>query len=409
MTKSAKYLGLTGLYLFVISVPYSVALSEIGFWLGAVSVIFIIIAKKHLILAPRIFNAAFALFFVSLLITIPFSMDVRLSVGKAGILRWLFFPYLIINLNLEQKDIKNLLKALLVSSGLFSIFLIIQHLFGKTLLPFSFNVFQTVNQYNHNSSDRILLRLGQYYAMLFVFLIVYTCSLKDFKHSLAVFPSVVLSLLTTYFSYGRDAVIGIWGSLFIWGIIRWKYMLYTMILIAMAGVLFVFAFPHSQPARLFYSTIHITSAAGERYGSNMARMNMLDNAVTILKQHPLVGIGFNCYGEWTKKYDPSQVWERISFDPVESLVTTGFIGFMGFVVLYLSIFLMLFKFKDPVSSATLAMFLVFSISGSLETMFFNTLLQLRIMMFFIGIALSQQDHALEKPRVDIKKVPTGTF
>ncbi|MGC8901525.1 MAG: hypothetical protein ACP5OF_08720, partial [bacterium] len=77
--------GLAGLFLFVISMPFSPALSEAGFDIGLLVVIIKMISNRRIVLPPKVYNLALVLFVVFVSTTIPFSMDPGLSVRKFGI------------------------------------------------------------------------------------------------------------------------------------------------------------------------------------------------------------------------------------------------------------------------------------------------------------------------------------
>lgn len=401
MHSKANYIldiaGLIGLYLFVITMPFSPALSEVGFELGLIVVVIKFILNKDIVLPPKLYNFNLGLFILLVGITIPFSMDPELSIRKFGIIRWLFFPYVILNLNINSKMVKRLLCLLLIVSGLFSIFVILQHLLGKTVIPYKFDVFQVSDFANKDISDRIALRFGQYYAILFVFVIVYLYFDKQTRYILGSVISAILSITTTYFAYARSGAVGIWVSLVSFGILKAKPIFYGTMLLTVLGLAFVFTYPHTEVSELFYSTIHPTKSSGIRYGSNIARIHMIENTKQILKQHPLVGIGFNCYGKWASVYKPQDKgWERTFSDPLEFLATTGLIGFFGFLALYISIIYVLLIGKHALSNAVLTGFIVFSAGGVFEPMFFNTVL-LRGMMFLISLSIANNIHIKTTP------------
>ncbi len=383
-------IGLAGLYVFVISMPFSPALSEAGFDMGLFAVIIMSAVNRHLLMPPKVYNIVLVIFLILIGITIPFSLDPSLSIRKFGIVRWLFFPYIMFNLNLDPKTFKRLLNILLIMSGVFALYLIAQHLLGKTILPYKFDVYQTVDYTNHNLSDRIALRFGQYYAMLFTFAVVFAYLNKKLRYIMWSIASAILSIAATYFAYARSGAVGIWSSFITFGMLKARAVLYITIVLTVLGLSFVLMFPHTELSELFYSTIHPTKASGVRYGSNMARIHMLKNTVQILKHHPCTGTGFNCYGKWTKEYRPEDAgWERTFSDPLEFLSTTGAIGFLGFLMFYAGIFYVLFKYDDALSNAVFAAFLVFAAGGIFEPMFFNTVL-LRGMMFLIGLSMTIQ-------------------
>lgn len=384
----ASSIGVTGLYIFVVSMPYSPALSETGFAISLLAALFLAVSNRHISLPSRTYNIALAVFLILVISTIPFSMDPELSIRKFGIVRWLFFPYIILNLNPDIKTSGNLIKTLMVASGIFSVYLLVQHFSGKPVIPYKFDVYQTVNPGNTEESARIALRFGQYYAMLAVFavvLIIYAN--RQLKLIMVSVLSGVLSAASTYFAYARSGAVGMWVSLTTWGLLRARTVFYSMLAVTLISIFLVFLFPKTEFSELFYSTIHPTAASGARYGSNMARIHMFDNTLKIVRQHPFTGAGFNCYGEWTRIYEPADAgWERTFSDPAEFLATTGVTGFLGFLILYVSIFSVLFKCSGALSDAVLAAFLVFAAGGVFEPMFFNTVL-LRGIMFLIGLCM----------------------
>ena len=385
-----RTLGLAGLFLFVIAMPYSPALSEAGFDAALLAAIIGAAWNKHVHLPPKAYTIALAAFLVLAGITIPFSLDPALSIRKFGIVRWLLFPFVIPNLGIDSKTSKRLLNVLLTISGVFALFLIAQHLLGKTIVPYKFDVYQTVDSANNNLSDRIALRFGQYYAVLFAFVVVFTYFGKGLMHIVRSITSALVSIATTYFAYARSGAAGLWSSFMVFGLLRARPILYGTLMATLLGLSFVFVFPHTELSELFYSTIHPTKASGVRYGSNLARIHMLENTEQILRQHPFTGAGFNCYGEWTKVNRPEDAgWKRTFSDPVEFLATTGAIGFLGFFILYAGIFSVLFTTHDALSNAVLAAFLVFAAGGAFEPMFFNTML-LRGMMFLIALSISDR-------------------
>ena len=383
-------IGIIGLYIFVTTMPFSPALSEVGFEMGLVAIIVKALINKHIYLHPKVYNFTLAFFLILVGITIPFSMDPILSIKKFGIVRWLVFPYILLNLELNLKTSKRLLFLLLLVSGLFSVFVILQHLLGRTIFPYKFDVYQTVDFASKDISDRIALRFGQYYAILFVFVVVLVYFNKQLMSILLGFISTLLSIATTYFAYARSGAAGIWSSMVTFGLLKARPIFYSVVILTVIGLIFVYMCPHTEISELFYSTIHPTKKTGIRYGSNIARIHMIYNTEYILKQHPLVGTGFNCYGKWTTIHQPQDKgWERTFSDPLEFLATTGIIGFLGFIIFYIGIFYVLFKAKDAISNSVLAAFIVFASGGIFEPMFFNTVL-LRAIMFLVGIALLHQ-------------------
>jgi O-Antigen ligase len=386
--KMANIVGLAGLYIFVLSLPYSPALSETGFWISLSGALVLVVHNRRVSSTSVIYTVAVIFFLIAVGMTVPFSMDVSFSIRKFFIVRWLFFPYVILNLGLDRKTINRLLSMLLIVSGIFSLYLLMQHLSGRAILPYKFDVYQTVNSSNTDISDRIALRFGQYYAVLFTFVVVFTYLNKDSRHMFRGVVSALSSIAVTYFAYARSGALGIWSSFIVFGLLKARTILYGIILITGIGLAFVFMFPHAELSELVYSTLHPTQVSGVRYGSNVARIHMVDNTIEILKQHPFTGAGFNCYGKWTTINRPEDAgWERTFSDPVEFLATTGVIGFLGFLILYAALFYVLFKYNDSLSNAVLAAFMVFAAGGVFEPMFFNTVL-LRGMMFLIGLSMT---------------------
>jgi hypothetical protein len=76
----AVKVGLAGLYVFVLSMPFSPALSEAGFEISLLAAIVVAAVNRHLRLPTRVYTLALVLFIVLAGVTLPFSMDPSLSI-----------------------------------------------------------------------------------------------------------------------------------------------------------------------------------------------------------------------------------------------------------------------------------------------------------------------------------------
>jgi hypothetical protein len=280
-----------------------------------------------------------------------------------------------------------LLKTLLYIGSLFAVFLILQYLLGKACLPYKFSIYQTPTISNNEVSNRIALQFGQYYALFFIFFITQLYLLK--KMDIVLLISSILSFSTVIMASARSSLVGIWCAFIGFGAVKERKILYLITGITIIILSFFVLFPNTKPAKIFYNTLHPVKVYGERYyWSAQDRLNMLKDTVLIFETHPLTGIGFGCYGIWTKKLNLNRgSFNRTSSDPMEFLATAGLLGLIAFIVFYLIIFITLYKQSGVVQSSIFVTFLGFTFGGLFEPMFFNTIL-LRSMMFLIGIDVS---------------------
>ena len=130
-----------------------------------------------------------------------------------------------------------------------------------------------------------------------------------------------------------------------------------------------------------------------RFGTNIERLQMMKDAVSILKKDPLTGIGPEAYKFVVTGRHKHM---RISMDHVHILATAGLIGFVTYIWLIFGFVQRCLKTEQTerkkgafglyhiLSICLFAAFIGFLVCGSFEPMFFSTR-RLRFMMFLLGI------------------------
>lgn len=208
--------------------------------------------------------------------------------------------------------------------------------------------------------------------LLFVLNLYFQNKEKNHKYKL-VFV-VLLSFFAIFLTFSRSAFIMLFVGLFIFFAQKNKIKFFLGFL---AGSIIVFLL-------LFKFTLQSEGTNLFRTASLFARLDSSKNAVTIFKDHPIFGVGFNSYRFAQKRYGfIDKNWQFVhsgagtdnSFLFV--LATTGIIGLVAF--LYMWIKLVKFAKSDVFTSSLIALFV--------NSLFVNSLFYTCI-IFWIWVLLA---------------------
>jgi len=175
---------------------------------------------------------------------------------------------------------------------------------------------------------------GAFFVLYFLFLLPRFLSEKKGKAwSLCIF-FLCLSILAIFLTYSRSAFIMFFVSLFVFSFLTKKKNLFFAVLLAfLLGVFFIKPYFSIENINLF------------RTASNEARIDSAQNALTIIKDYPFFGVGFNAYRYAQIRYGFRE--KETSFlshadagtdnSFLFILATAGIIGFFAFIALWISV------------------------------------------------------------------------
>lgn len=282
-----------------------------------------------------------ATLFISLLVNSPRLNINELLISFLYLLRWIFYAllfFVVLDLRSIKKKIEYMMLAggaILVVGGYVQYFLYpdLRNLYYAGWDEHLYRMFSTFLDPNF---------AGIFFVLYFLFLIE-----KLFKKP--TLPLKLLSALTlvaTAITFSRSAyvglLIGLTALLFIKG--RKIFVLGLVFLFAFLTLLFVQLSSKSEGTNL------LRTASGE------ARLDSVKNAITIFKDNPVFGVGFNSYRYAQRDYgflDESKMMVHSGAGTDNSflfiLATTGIVGFLAFIYLFVSINLI----KDPLITASI--------------------------------------------------------
>ena len=361
------------LILFVASTPISIALTESAFWLILIGyVVNKVGGGKSLLRTTGVEIAIFA-FVAALVFTSFFSIKPLYSLASVGSFRYFLLYLMLANYELEEGFVMWLVGIIILMAVAWSGYEIIKYFHAKSLRLEIFTA--------HINTLVIPMVVG----------LLIMGYMERTKRGLLVLFLCIL-LLASYLSLSRAAWLGTFASvivvLFYW---NWK-MLLPLVLLTITLVFFVaLCCPHSSPGKVINSTVKPFQPEGERTATNIGRIQMLKDAVAILKKDPFTGIGPHAY-----KFVSTDKHMRISMDHVQVLATAGLIGFAAYGWLLFTLLRRCFqnekasRKKSPynprhiISICFFAAFIGFLVCGSFEPNFFSSK-RLRFMMLILGI------------------------
>ncbi|MCL5970754.1 MAG: O-antigen ligase family protein, partial [Patescibacteria group bacterium] len=198
----------------------------------------------------------------------------------------------------------------------------------------------------------------------------YYLKIKKLRSSLVIFIFILFTLHAIFLTYSRSTLIMFLVSSITMAILIRK----KKIILIIFGLLFLVFF-------MSYKDFYIENINLFRVVSSKARIYSMENALQIIKDHPLIGVGFNTYrytqikygfrGGKVAEYSHADAGTDNSFLFV--LATTGIIGFGAYIYLFWSVLLSA-KSKMEDKKKMLQPVIPFVLIASLVGLFFNALL-----------------------------------
>lgn len=362
-----------GLILFIASTPISIAITESAFWLILIGYVTNKVGGEKPLLRTTGVEKAILAFVAALVFTSFFSIKPLYSLASVGSFRYFLLYLMLTNYELEEGFVKWLVGIIILMAAAWSGCEIIKYFHTKSL---RLDIFTS-----HVNTLVIpmlvgLLIMGQINRLKRGLLLLFLC----------------IILLASFLSLSRAAWLGTSAGvivvLYYW---NWKMLLPAALLTIILVFFVALCCPHSSAGKIINSTVKPFRPGGERTGSNMERLQMLKDAVAILKKDPFTGIGPNAY-----KFVSTDKHMRISMDHVQVLVTSGLIGFTAYGWLLFTLLRRCLQSvkarrkKTPynlhhiLSICFFAAFIGFLVCGSFEPNFFSSK-RLRFMMLILGI------------------------
>ncbi|OGH19473.1 MAG: hypothetical protein A2770_00820 [Candidatus Levybacteria bacterium RIFCSPHIGHO2_01_FULL_38_12] len=231
---------------------------------------------------------------LSLFINYSLFTQYELFVSSLYLLRWILYScvlFIIMYFNTEFKTI--IKKLLLLSGGIIVLIGFIQYFFYQNLRNL-FYLGWDDHLYRLFSSFFDPNYAGSFYVLYFLFVLgfVFEDIRKKDRKKITLFSAIeMITGIAIVLTYSRSAMISLLVSTSIFFVLIRKKKL-----LLLSFVLVVFIFVALSP--FFYiENINIFRTA-----SGMARIESMNNALTIIKDYPILGVGFNTYRYVQIKY-----------------------------------------------------------------------------------------------------------
>lgn len=367
----------SSLVVFVVFTPISIAITEGAFWLVLIGyAVNKLSGRKPLFCATGIEKPVIA-FIVALVFTSFFSIKPLHSLSSIGSFRFFLLYYMLANYELRRDFIRKLVILIILMTVIWSLY-------------------ETFEYFQIQTKSHRLNIYTAHINVLVIPILVGLLIMEQVEKKKKAFLLLFLFILSmaSFLSLSRAAWVSTFVSVTLVLFYRsWKIVLFLVL--GMVTVAFVIAsyYPDSTIGGLISSSINPFQRGGVRFGSNMERLQMLKDAVSILKKDPLTGIGPEAYKfVATGKHKHM----RISIDHVHILATAGLIGFVTYIWLIFGFVQRCLKTEQAerkkgafglyhiFSICFFAALVGFLVCGSFEPNFFSTK-RLKFVMLLLGM------------------------
>lgn len=312
---------------------------------------------------------------LSLLVNINKFTFIQLGISASYILRWVFYVALYFVVKDLDINFKKKLPYFMLGSGLLIIlFGFIQYFFYPDLRNLRYLGWDE-HLYRMFSSFLDPNFAGTFFVLYFLFAFTFFQKLKANKYKYLLICILILGSISILLTFSRSAyimfLIGIGNLLIIKG--QTKKLLFFIAIFALSLFLVPKLVLKSEGTNI------LRTASGE------ARLDSVNNALTIFKDNPILGVGFDSYRYAQKRYgfineNKGLIHSAAGTDNsfLFVLATTGVVGFLSFMYfLYKLIKLSSLKIKNSFALVLFASV----ISLSVNSFFINSLFFPQIMLW----------------------------
>lgn len=368
-------LGLWLTYLYAVFSCLSTSISTIVIISSSTIILYLKLNKKITINKnQKIILQSFIFLFISILITIPFSYDPKMSFLKLLSYTQRFFPFLMAIVFIKtSKNLYNTIIALTIS-----LFLADIHALWQFFNNLSLEGFQ---------KNRI------YFANIIFLSLIINVSLIFCKNIKAK-CFYVFTLFITIFLLLMNKTRGVWlsfySTLLLFSFLEKKrhpYLLVTILFLFLITALAIYFDPNLNTR--FTSIFNTTTNH-----SNLERITMLKTSILIFYDYPIVGVGLDQFEHFfTSETYSSANPKNISYRHPHNIFLTfltetgliGLIGILSFFSINLYVFIKRYLLEKSIfSSIAICSIFAFILSGMTDNIF--TVIQiLRLFIFIIGL------------------------
>ena len=302
----------SSLVVFVVFTPISIAITEGAFWLVLIGyAVNKLSGRKPLFCATGIGKPIIA-FIAALVFTSFFSIKPLYSLSSIGSFRFFLLYYMLANYELKRDFIRKLVVLIILMTVIWSLY-------------------ETFEYFQIQTKSHRLNIYTAHINVLVIPILVGLLIMEQVEKKRKAFLLLFLFILSmaSFLSLSRAAWVGTFAGVTLVLFYRsWKIVLFLVLGMVTAAFIIASYYPDSAIGGLISSIIHPFQRGGVRFGTNIERLQMMKDAVSILKKDPLTGIGPEAYKFVVTGRHKHM---RISMDHVHILATAGLIGFVTYI------------------------------------------------------------------------------
>ncbi len=336
-----------------------------------------IIAKPKVKMFPEFF-----IFMGTLLLSLLFNLknlqSQQLLVSALYLIRWiLYIQILFVVLSFTSKFKKTLILIMSLIGGSIILLGYIQYFYYSNLKNLyylgwdehMYRMFSTILDPNY---------AGAFFVLYFIFILGFLTDYlnkKKFKIALMLSFPLFISLIAVYLTYSRSAILMLFASSITLLVLR-KQLKLLIILFIISAIMFA----------IFSKNFYIENTNLLRIASSEARIDSAKNAIEIIKNNPILGVGFNSYRYAQIRYGFRQQTETINSHADAGtdnsflfvLATTGIIGFIAYMLFWKRLVRIAFNNR----TSTVGIITLSSVAGLfVNSLFINSLFFPLIMLW----------------------------
>ena len=344
----SNYIIKLSLLSFVFFAPISISGEQISLGLGFLGWVGYFFStpkdnRAQILITP--IGKAFFIFALAALISVIFSEEKLAALNSFRSLWVIFAFFLGVNWIKSQKYLNLCIILLIITASVPSIIGIFQHLGGLKIWGYQFIDYKWGATGFHHGSGSMTFA-GVIMLVLLVGIPFLLVKKLEFQKIWLVIPLIFL-IIAFLLSWERGAWLGFLGGIVFWGAFQGKRALFLLIFIFSVGAGITNKLNPDiwvRAASIFNIEITPSNSAGQR-------ILIWNLSLQVFKDHPLTGSGFNQF----EKYADAIIQPKTKVSSIQIttchahsnllqiLATTGILGLIAFLYLWIIVFLELFR------------------------------------------------------------------
>jgi O-antigen ligase len=299
---------MVGMYLFLVSTYFSIAVNSLSLGLMAITWVFLMILRRRWDVSPTPLDMVFLAYLIVQAVSTAFSVDPAHSLQNSKRVLLIGLVYFFASVLSDRSQIQRAFFVLHGAATLVALIGVAKLLYGSPEETVRLGVFQF---YMTTSG---LMLIAALLALPFVFHGSTPGTVR-----FAMMASLLPILVVLYATVTRGAYLAFVGGAIFIAVMRNRKLLLPVILVVL---LVVFLAPPYIQGR-------ILSIVDLSHPENVTRLTMWTSGLRIFADYPLVGVGDIDLGELMRHYaDPGYlgVWGHMHSIPLQFLVTHGILG-----------------------------------------------------------------------------------